>query len=78
MSGGGYVPGMLLSYPMDYSSVTFRRMYESHKRGVGQADLISWQTLIFSYSDSFPAKRACFANVVFSNGSLPAGFLERS
>lgn len=65
MSGGGYVPGMLLSYPMDYSSVTFRRMYESHKRGVGQADLISWQTLIFSYSDFFLVKTACFISSNF-------------
>ena len=33
--------------------------------------------LIFSYSDSFPVKTARFANVAFSNGSLPAGFLAR-
>jgi len=30
-----------------------------------------------SYSDSFPVKTARFANVAFSNGSLPAGFLAR-
>lgn len=35
------------------------------------------EDLIFSYSDKFPVKTARFANVVFSNGSLPAGFLER-
>lgn len=35
------------------------------------------EDLIFSYSDSFPVKTARFANVAFSNGSLPAGFLER-
>ena len=35
------------------------------------------EDLIFSYSDKFPVKTARFANVAFSNGSLPAGFLDR-
>lgn len=35
------------------------------------------EDLIFSYSDRFPVKTARFANVAFSNGSLPAGFIER-
>lgn len=35
------------------------------------------EDLIFSYSDIFPVKTARFANVAFSNGSLPAAFLER-
>lgn len=35
------------------------------------------EDLIFSYSDMFPVKTARFANVAFSNGSLPAGFLAR-
>lgn len=35
------------------------------------------EDLIFSYSDKFPVKTARFANVAFSNGSLPAGFLTR-
>ena len=35
------------------------------------------EDLIFSYSDKFPVKTARFANVAFSNGSLPAGFLAR-
>lgn len=35
------------------------------------------EDLIFSYSDQFSVKTARFANVAFSNGSLPAGFLER-
>lgn len=35
------------------------------------------EDLIFSYSDRFPVKTARFANVAFSNGSLPAGFLAR-
>lgn len=35
------------------------------------------EDVIFSYSDKFPVKTARFANVAFSNGSLPAGFLNR-
>lgn len=35
------------------------------------------EDVIFSYSDRFPVKTARFANVAFSNGSLPAGFLMR-
>lgn len=35
------------------------------------------EDVIFSYSGSFPVKTARFANVAFSNGSLPAGFLAR-
>lgn len=35
------------------------------------------EDLIFSYSAAFPVKTARFANVAFSNGSLPAGFLAR-
>lgn len=35
------------------------------------------EDLIFAYSDRFPVKTARFANVAFSNGSLPAGFLAR-
>ena len=35
------------------------------------------EDLIFSYSNSFPVKTARFANVAFSNGSLPDGFMSR-
>lgn len=35
------------------------------------------EDVIFSYSDRFPVKTARFANVAFSNGSLPAGYLAR-
>ena len=35
------------------------------------------EDVIFCYSDRFPIKTARFANVAFSNGSLPAGFLSR-
>lgn len=35
------------------------------------------EDVIFSYSDRIPVKTARFANVAFSNGSLPAGFLAR-
>lgn len=35
------------------------------------------EDVVFSYSDKFSVKTARFANVAFSNGSLPAGFLAR-
>jgi len=35
------------------------------------------EEVILSYADSIPVATARFANVAFSNGSLPAGFLER-
>lgn len=35
------------------------------------------EEMIMSYSGIFPVTTARFANVAFSNGSLPAGFLER-
>ncbi|MDD2598636.1 MAG: polysaccharide biosynthesis protein [Kiritimatiellae bacterium] len=35
------------------------------------------EELIMAYSERLPIKTARFANVAFSNGSLPAGFLER-
>ena len=139
-----HIPDIYLPYPMDYSSVTFRRMFENHVRkgtdyhgfdivanfsahkhvrsekniysveallrnnvinAKGLLDLLSanppetyfcvstdkaanpvnimgaskriMEDLIFAYSDRFPVKTARFANVAFSNGSLPAGFIER-
>lgn len=137
------MPDIYLSYPMDYSSITFRRMFSHHKRSNGThgfdivanfsahkhvrsekdiysveallrnnvisakklLDILSvyppeiyfcvstdkaanpvnimgaskriMEDLIFSFSDVFPVKTARFANVAFSNGSLPLGFLER-
>lgn len=35
------------------------------------------EELIMTYADRLPIKTARFANVAFSNGSLPLGFLER-
>jgi FlaA1/EpsC-like NDP-sugar epimerase len=35
------------------------------------------EELIMAYSDQLPIKTARFANVAFSNGSLPLGFLDR-
>ncbi len=35
------------------------------------------EELILAYADRLPIKTARFANVAFSNGSLPLGFLER-
>jgi len=138
-----HMPEKYLSYPMDYSSVVFQRMFKNHKRLDGclgfdivanfsahkhvrsEKDIYSieallrnnvinakklldlleqyppeayfcvstdkaanpvnimgaskriMEDLIFTYSDSFPVKTARFANVAFSNGSLPRGFLER-
>lgn len=134
---GKHIPKVYLPYPMDYSSITFRRMFKNHgrfdivanfsahKHVRSEKDIYSvealirnnvinakalldlleeyppetyfcvstdkaanpvnimgaskriMEDLIFSYSDVFPVKTARFANVAFSNGSLPAGFLER-
>lgn len=137
------IPEVYLPYPMDYSSVTFKRMFHHHRRksnGNGfdivanfsahkhvrsEKDIYSveallrnnvinakelldllednppetyfcvstdkaanpvnimgaskrvMEDLIFSYSSEISVKTARFANVAFSNGSLPAGFLER-
>ncbi len=35
------------------------------------------EEMIMAYADFFPVTTSRFANVAFSNGSLPAGFLER-
>ena len=35
------------------------------------------EDMIMTYSNKYPVTTARFANVAFSNGSLPAGFLER-
>ncbi len=132
-----FVPGDYVTYPMDYSSPVFKKMFLSrngfdivgnfsaHKHVRSEKDIFSieallqnnvihagklldllsdyppetyfcvstdkaanpvnimgaskrlMEDLIFSYSDRFPVKTARFANVAFSNGSLPAGFLER-
>lgn len=132
-----YVPEDLLTYPMDYSSKVFGKMFihnngfnivanfSAHKHVRSEKDIYSiealirnnvisakklldllavyppenyfcvstdkaanpvnimgaskriMEDLIFSYSDKFPVKTARFANVAFSNGSLPAGFLAR-
>jgi len=134
---GMYVPKDYITYPMDYSSKTFIKMFKdrggfdvvanfsAHKHVRSEKDIYSVEALlqnnvlhakafldllteyppeeyfcvstdkaanpvnvmgaskrimedvIFAYSDSFPVKTARFANVAFSNGSLPAGFLQR-
>lgn len=136
-SGNYYIPEKYLSYPMDYSSKAFEKMFRknggfdvvanfsAHKHVRSEKDVFSieallmnnvvnarkllgllkefkpnvyfcvstdkaanpvnvmgaskriMEDLIFSYSDFFPVKTARFANVAFSNGSLPAGFIER-
>jgi len=132
-----YVPEDYVTYPMDFSSNVFEKMFKkrggfnivgnfsAHKHVRSEKDIYSvealiqnnvlhaekllellkqyppeeyfcvstdkaanpvnimgaskriMEDLIFSYSDSFPVKTARFANVAFSNGSLPAGFLAR-
>lgn len=132
-----YVPDDYLSYPMNFASSVFEKMFRkrggfdiignfsAHKHVRSEKDIYSIEALlqnnvlyakrfldllvefppeeyfcvstdkaanpvnimgaskrimedvIFSYSDKFPVKTARFANVAFSNGSLPAGFLAR-
>ena len=134
---GMYVPDKYITYPMDFSSPVFEKMFvkhggfdivgnfSAHKHVRSEKDIYSVEALlqnnvlhakllldllakyppeeyfcvstdkaanpvnimgaskrimedvIFSYSDKFPVKTARFANVAFSNGSLPAGFLAR-
>ncbi len=134
---GMYVPTEYVTYPMDFSSEVFEKMFVSrggfdivanfsaHKHVRSEKDIYSIEALlrnnvlnakklldllvkfppdayfcvstdkaanpvnimgaskrlmedvIFSYSDKFPVKTARFANVAFSNGSLPDGFLKR-
>ena len=134
---GMYVPDDYVTYPMDFASPVFEKMFRNrggfeivgnfsaHKHVRSEKDIYSVESLlrnnvlnakllldllteyppkeyfcvstdkaanpvnimgaskrimedvIFSYSDCFPVKTARFANVAFSNGSLPAGFLER-
>ena len=132
-----YVPSDYVTYPMDFASPVFEKMFRkrkgfdivgnfsAHKHVRSEKDIYSVEALlqnnvlhakllldllsefppeeyfcvstdkaanpvnimgaskrimedvIFSYSDKFPVKTARFANVAFSNGSLPAGFLAR-
>lgn len=134
---GMYVPGEYITYPMDFASPVFEKMFRAqggfdivgnfsaHKHVRSEKDIYSVEALlqnnvlhakglldllteyppeayfcvstdkaanpvnimgaskrimedvIFAYSDKFPVKTARFANVAFSNGSLPAGFLAR-
>lgn len=134
---GMYVPDAYITYPMDFASPVFEKMFRAHggfdivgnfsahKHVRSEKDIYSVEALlqnnvlhakllldllteyppeeyfcvstdkaanpvnimgaskrimedvIFSYSDRFPVKTARFANVAFSNGSLPAGFLAR-
>lgn len=134
---GMNVPDEYITYPMDFASPTFAKMFRrhkgfdivgnfsAHKHVRSEKDIYSIEALlqnnvlnakkllgllvefppeeyfcvstdkaanpvnimgaskrimedvIFSYSDKFPVKTARFANVAFSNGSLPAGFLQR-
>lgn len=134
---GMFIPEKYITYPMDYNSPVFEKMFRkhhgfdivsnfsAHKHVRSEKDIFSIEALlqnnvlhaknlldllcdfppesffcvstdkasnpvnimgaskrimedvIFSYSNYFPVKTARFANVAFSNGSLPAGFLAR-
>lgn len=134
---GMFVPKDYITYPMDFASSVFEKMFRkrggfdivanfsAHKHVRSEKDIYSIEALlknnvlhakklldllaefppeeyfcvstdkaanpvnimgaskrimedvIFSYSDKFPVKTARFANVAFSNGSLPQGFLDR-
>lgn len=134
---GMYVPLDYVTYPMDFASPVFEKMFRNrggfdvvgnfsaHKHVRSEKDIYSVEALIqnnvlhakllldllvefppeeyfcvstdkaanpvnimgaskrimedviFTYSDKFPVKTARFANVAFSNGSLPAGFIAR-
>ncbi len=131
------VPDKYITYPMDYASESFKKMFRKHKgfdivanfaahkhvrtekdvysleclfdnnvihakklldtlseyppeeyfcvstdKAANPVNLMGaskriMEDLIFAYSDVFPVKTARFANVAFSNGSLPDGFLHR-
>lgn len=132
-----YIPNDYITYPMDFTSQVFEKMFRkrkgfhivanfsAHKHVRSEKDIYSIEALlqnnvlhtkklldllieyppeeyfcvstdkaanpsnimgaskrimediVFSYSDKFPVKTARFANVAFSNGSLPDSFLER-
>lgn len=136
-SGSTHLPEDYITYPMDYASKVFSKMFRArngfdivanfsaHKHVRSEKDIYSiealfynnvinakklldllsefppeeyfcvstdkaanpvnimgaskriMEDLIFSYSEKFPVKTARFANVAFSNGSLPEGFLKR-
>lgn len=136
-TAGMFVPEDYVTYPMDFASMVFQKMFvarngfdivanfSAHKHVRSEKDVFSAESLlqnnvlhakilldllakcppeeyfcvstdkaanpvnimgaskrimedlIFSYADKFPVKTARFANVAFSNGSLPAGFLAR-
>lgn len=67
---------LLLEYPPeDYFCVSTDKA--ANPVNIMGASKRIMEDVIFSYSDKFPVKTARFANVAFSNGSLPAGFLAR-
>lgn len=136
-SKGMFVPEDYITYPMDFASPVFEKMFRkrggfdivsnfsAHKHVRSEKDIYSIEALIqnnlfhakqlldiltefppeeyfcvstdkaanpvnimgaskrimedviFAYSDKFPVKTARFANVAFSNGSLPDGFISR-
>lgn len=136
-TNGIYMPSNYMTYPIDFATQVFKRMFinrkgfdivanfSAHKHVRSEKDIYSVEALlrnnvlnikmllelleeypperyfcvstdkaanpvnimgaskrlmedvIFSYSDKFSVHTARFANVAFSNGSLPSGFLSR-
>ncbi len=67
---------MLLKYPPEHFFCVSTDKAANPVNIMGASKKLM-EELIMSYSDRLPIKTARFANVAFSNGSLPLGFLER-
>lgn len=67
---------MLLQYPPEHFFCVSTDKAANPVNIMGASKKLM-EEMIMSYSDKLPIKTARFANVAFSNGSLPLGFLER-
>lgn len=67
---------MLLSYPPEHFFCVSTDKAANPVNIMGASKKLM-EELIMAYADKLPIKTARFANVAFSNGSLPLGFLER-
>lgn len=71
-----YLLDLLASYPPEHFFCVSTDKAANPVNIMGGSKKIM-EDLIMAYSFKFPVTTARFANVAFSNGSLPAGFLER-
>ena len=67
---------LLLEYPPDHFFCVSTDKAANPVNVMGASKKLM-EELIMAYSNKLPVKTARFANVAFSNGSLPLGFLER-